>query len=258
LIPSATPSRHCEQTRRATIGASRSPLVGVIRATWAARPGRLLLWGLLVIAATTRSDASTGQVVSREYTIKAAYLYNFGRYVQWPKGAFRSERDPLEIGVLGTDPFGTRLDSIAATKKVEGRRIEVRRFAKLDQYAPCHILFVPRSVPPTEQVKTIAKLRGSPTLLVGETPSFAERGGVVNFYIEQNKIRFEINLETARKQELKINSKLLRLARLVGRAELPSSPDSRGGRNPTDERVPAARPWHAQTPPTDKSYVIRK
>lgn len=154
-------------------------------------------------------------VISREYTIKAAYLYNFARYVRWPAGTFRNEQDPFVIGVLGTDPLGNDLDRIARTKKIDGRRIVIRRFDSLDKYSPCHVLFVPRSVEPKRQIEAIGRLRKSPVLLVGETPGFAERGGTINFFIRQNKVRFEINQKAAKRGGLKISAKLLNLAKLV-------------------------------------------
>jgi hypothetical protein len=153
--------------------------------------------------------------VSREYTIKAAYLYNFARYVQWRTDSFRSDQDPFVIGVLGTDSLGEDLDRIAQAKKVEARKIVVYRFPSPDKYRPCHILFVPRTVEAGQQIETIGRLRSSPVLLIGETPGFAERGGTINFFIEQNRVRFEINQQAARRAGLKISAKLLNLAKLV-------------------------------------------
>jgi len=172
----------------------------------------LLLFGIPALAITPLRAQS---VISREYTIKAAYLYNFGRYVTWPKECFATAQSPFVIGVLGVDPFGDALDSIAAGKRVGGRRIVVRRFASLGEWEFCHVLFVPRSTDPQQQLDTIARLRSAHVLLVGETPGFARRGGSINFFVEQNKTRFEINQEAAEREQLKISAKLLSLARLV-------------------------------------------
>ena len=158
-----------------------------------------------------------GTGINREYAIKAAYLYQFARYVQWPPDAFGNENSPLIIGVLGSDPFGGILDEIARTKRIEGRPLVVRRFATMAYYTPCHILFVSSSVSPEEQAEAIKRARGSPVLLVGEEPGFAEQGGTINFFKDQNKIRFEINTETAKRDKLKISSKLLSLAKIVGK-----------------------------------------
>jgi hypothetical protein len=171
------------------------------------------LLGSMVPRAVAQSADESG--LSREYTIKAAYLYNFARYVQWRADAFRSDQDPFVIGVLGTDPLGDDLDRIAQAKQIEARKIVVYRFPSPDKYRPCHIFFVPRTVEPRQQIETIGRLRNSPVLLIGETPGFAERGGTINFFIEQNKVRFEINQQAAKRAGLKISAKLLSLAKLV-------------------------------------------
>ena len=170
----------------------------------------LLLLGMLVSAAPLATSESAGQTaVSREYTIKAAYLYNFSRYVRWPDRSFR-EGDPFVIGVLGTDPFGSNLERIAAAKNVDGRKISIRRFASLDKMTTCHVLFVAASLDPKKQREAIRTLGSSPVLLVGETPGFAKAGGAINFYVEANRTRFEINLDAARRARLEISSKLAR------------------------------------------------
>lgn len=154
--------------------------------------------------------------ISRENEIKAAYLYQFGRYVQWPPEALPEADSPLLIGVLGNSPVSDILDRSAQTKQIEGRPFEVRRFASFAQYTPCHILFVTSSVPLEERKAAIAKLVGAPVLLVGDDPEFAQRGGTIGLYMEQNRMRFMINTEVAKRDQLKISSKLLNLAKLVG------------------------------------------
>lgn len=155
--------------------------------------------------------------LNREYAIKAAYLYQFGRYVQWPAESFADNQSPLVIGLLGPDPFGGILNEISRTKRLEGRPIVVRQFASMADYTPCHILFVNAVVTPEEKTAAIQHTRGKPVLLVGEEPGFAERGGTINFFLEENRIRFEINTEVARQNQLKISSKLLSLAKIVPR-----------------------------------------
>jgi hypothetical protein len=155
---------------------------------------------------------------SREYAIKAAYLYQFGRYVQWPADVFPSPQSPLVIGVLGPDPFGGLLEEIARTKRIDGRPIVIRRFASMAEYTPCNILFVGASVSPEQKAAAIAKAQKAPVLLVGEEPGFAKHGSTINFFLEDNRIRFEINTEAARQKQLKISSKLLSLAKIVPRS----------------------------------------
>ena len=164
-----------------------------------------------------RAQSDDDSDVNREYVIKAAYLYQFGRYVQWPANAFASDGSPLVIGILGADQFSSSLEKIARTKRIDRRPIAVRRFASMAEYTPCHILFVSSSLSPEQKAVAIQKSQQSALLLVGEEPGFAEQGGTVNFFLDENKIRFEINMEIAKQDQLKISSKLLSLAKIVGR-----------------------------------------
>jgi hypothetical protein len=179
----------------------------------------LLMWAFSGEASTepAQGQSEESAEVNREYTIKAAYLYQFGRYVQWPSHAFPDSRTPLVIGVLGTDPFGAVLDDIARTKRVDQRPIVVRRFATMADYAPCHILFVAASTSPEQKATAIKKAQNFAVLIVGEEPGFAEQGGIVNFFMDENRIRFEINPKAAGVDQLKISSKLLSLAKIVRR-----------------------------------------
>ena len=154
--------------------------------------------------------------IDREYTIKGAFLYNFGRYVQWPAAAYVDEHAPFVIGVLGTDPFGAVLDEIASSSKVDGRPVVAKRFATMAEYSPCQILFIAASADAKVKTDALAKLQSKGVLLVGEEPGLVQHGAVVSFYVENNKVRFEINVETAKQQQLKVSSKLLSLAKIVG------------------------------------------
>ena len=187
-----------------------------------ARIVRPLLLPAIVWAATLAAGPSClwaqseeDAAINREYAIKAAYLYHFGAYVQWPARSFADSEAPFVIGVVGTDPFGHVLDQIARTKRIDGRPIVVKRFASMADYAPCHILFVPSSAGPAEKAAAIRKAHGTAVLLVGENPGFARQGGTIGFFVEENKVRFEINLEVAKRQQLRISSKLLSLAKIV-------------------------------------------
>jgi len=176
--------------------------------------------------------------VSREYTIKAAYLYNFARYVTWPEGAFATAESPLVIGVLGEDPFGDALGVVARTKRIDGRAIVVQQFDVVESFRPCHILFVTWNVGEEAEGRAIQKSRGKGVLLVGETPTFIERGGIISFFVEENKVRFEISTAHAQQERLKISSKLLSLARLVGRS--PSTQTRMASRSGVENRLPAS------------------
>lgn len=162
-------------------------------------------------------EAQSGDVldINRSYTVKAAYLLQFGHYIEWPDDAFANKQSPLVIGVLGPYPFDSVFEEVARTKRIEGRPVVIRRFASMADYTPCHILFIVASVPPTERVLAVEKLKRSPVLIVGEEPGFAEQGGIINFFISGDKVRFEINAQAAREEQLKISSTLLSLAKLV-------------------------------------------
>jgi hypothetical protein len=151
-----------------------------------------------------------------EYRVKAAFLYNFAKFVDWPPRAFKAASDPIVIGVLGKDPFGDALISATAGKTLAGRGFQVREVADPQQAVQCQILFVSSS-----ERKRLASLfeqiRGLAILTVGETDDFAAEGGVINFRIEDGTIRLQINVEAARKQQLHISAKLLSLAEIVGK-----------------------------------------
>jgi hypothetical protein len=158
------------------------------------------------------SDAINPQY---EYNVKAAFLYSFGRYVEWPKDAFAERSGAFVIGVCGEDAFGQVLDRIAQSKTIQGRRIIIQKMATIEELQPCHILFVSRSIPTPQQTTIINKMRDNATLLVGEVPGFAERGGGVNFFLEGGTVRFEINVEAIRQEKLLLDAKLLNLGKKV-------------------------------------------
>ena len=157
--------------------------------------------------------AALGQAVD-EYRVKAAFLYNFAKFVEWPPQAFPSASTPLAICVLGPNPFGRSLEEAVDGKIVDDRKLVVRQFADIRQVAGCHILFV--SSPERKFLRAIlADLRESGVLTVGETAGFTAEGGVITLQLEGDRVRFEINLDAAGRQKLLISSKLLSLARIV-------------------------------------------
>lgn len=153
-------------------------------------------------------QASAQSFSSREYEIKAGYLYNFIKYVDWP-----SYGDTITIGVLGYDPFGTALAPLNG-KLVKGRRLVIKHLDSVRDAQQCQIIFVSSSEKQRLQ-EIFESLRSARVLTVGETQGFADGGGIINFIEENNKIRFEINAEAARRTGLSISSELLKLARLV-------------------------------------------
>jgi hypothetical protein len=152
----------------------------------------------------------------KEYNVKGAYLYSFGRYATWPASAFVGDEEPFVIGVLGSAPLDPILERISTSKTIQGRRIDVRTYRTAEETGICHILFVARTVPPDVQQAAIERHRQSAVLLIGETPGFTQWGGVINFFLEEESVRFEINVTAARERQISIDAKLLRLARLHG------------------------------------------
>jgi hypothetical protein len=146
-----------------------------------------------------------------EYQLKAAFLFNFAKFVEWPPEAFTGSNSPMVICVLGPSPFGSDLAQTIQGKSVNGRPLNVQEVRSASEARKCHILFI--SAPEQKKLPEIFEsLRGSSVLTVSETERFTEAGGMINFVSQDNKIRFQINDKAARSAGLKISSKLLSLA----------------------------------------------
>jgi hypothetical protein len=150
---------------------------------------------------------------AQEYKVKAAFIYNFARFIEWPQEVFASADSPFVIGVVGTDPFNGALEQAVTAKKVGTRRVEIQHFDSVDQIGPCQILFVPTSDDESE-TKIIQKVENDHVLTIGESDSFDSIGGSFRFFTEDNKMRFEVNTDATDHAKLKISSKLLKLARI--------------------------------------------
>jgi hypothetical protein len=161
---------------------------------------------------------------SSEYLIKAGFIFNFAKFVEWPSNAFTQPDSPIEIGILGTDPFGTIIDKIVQDKKIGTRGFIVKRLkwgADVKELRECKILFVGASER-AHMDELVQIVKGLPILTVGETPGFAERGGVIRFVLEDNRVRFEVNVVAARQADLTISSRLLTLARIIQQSAVDS------------------------------------
>jgi hypothetical protein len=178
------------------------------------KTNRRVVWLLAALSLGDFSGAAAlGQAVD-EYRVKAAFLYNFAKFVEWPPQAFLSANTPLVICVLGQNPFGRSLDEAVDGKVVEDRKLVVRQFADIRQVSGCHILFVSSSE--RKYLRAIlGDLKESGVLTVGETEGFTAEGGVITLWLEGDRVRFEINLDAASRQKLRISSRLLSLARIV-------------------------------------------
>lgn len=158
-----------------------------------------------------------------EYQVKAAYLYNFGKFVRWPATAAPGENGSFAICVLGPDPFGSVLDSTLAGEALDGKPVIVRRIAKPQDAPACRILFIDTSEQ-NHLGEILAALDQSAVLTVSDMPDFSRRGGMIQFVLEGERVRFEVNLSSAEMARLTLSSELLKVATAVRRSA-PSSGD---------------------------------
>lgn len=148
---------------------------------------------------------------AREYLLKAAFLYNFAQFVDWPVDSFKNESAPIHLVILGSDPFGSALETIR-DKTVKGRKLVIKRVSRIENLEDCHLLFI--SASEKGQIKTILhSLRNRSLLTISDLEKFTHLGGVIGLLTVEDKIQFEINLEAAQRNRLKISSELLKLAR---------------------------------------------
>lgn len=153
--------------------------------------------------------------LTHEYDLKAAFLFNFAHFVEWPQRVFANASTPITIGILGDDPFGGSLDEIVAHETVGQRKLVVRRYRTVDQVEDCHILFISPSE--TKRLDLVlGRLGHRSVLTVGDTGDFASRSGMIGFQVVQRRLRLRINLAAANAAGLTISSKLLRQAEIVG------------------------------------------
>jgi hypothetical protein len=164
--------------------------------------------------ALTWSGGGRAQSGSMEYAVKAAYLFKFAPFVDWPTGAFASATSPFVVCVAGTDPFGSALDKAVNGQRVGDHPVTVRRLARVDSARGCHILFVgaTRGQTPAEALRTV---RGAPVLTVADQGAGAQ-GAIIRFVVRDNRVRFEIDTEAAASNGVNISSKLLSLALNAG------------------------------------------
>jgi len=149
-----------------------------------------------------------------EYEVKAAYLVNFARFVEWPESSFARNQRVLTIGILGTDPFGPAVQDLLEGRVLGSRTLTVLRFARLDDVQPVQILFV-TGLEGAQVPQLLEKLHGAAVLTVGDKEGLARAGFVINFVLEQNRVRFEVNPAAAKQVGLKISSKLVSVAKVV-------------------------------------------
>ncbi len=150
-----------------------------------------------------------------EYLLKAGFLEKFTRFIEWPgETNIADNTKPFVISVIGENPFDKKLDQIFETTKIKNRKVEIRYISELEEIQDSHILFITKSK--EKQLSGILSLtQGKPVLTVSDTDGFGEKGVRINFFIEQNKIRFEINKDAIQKSGLQISYLLLNIAKII-------------------------------------------
>jgi hypothetical protein len=199
---------------------------------------------VLTLAAFTHTVCADSEK-SKEYQIKAAFIYNFIKFVDWPKEEKADANEPIMIGIIGSENFIKAFEPIKG-KKVKDRSISIKYFAgyeklvrsndaddrqwdkKIEALKVCNVLMFcsSNSVRMQNSSQILKSLKNLPILTVGETEDFLESGGVANFLMEDKKVRFEINNKTAKQAKLNIRSKLLRLAKKVIEEETPDKTEN--------------------------------
>jgi len=167
----------------------------------------LLFFGTVCIASAQANSPN-------EYAVKAAFLFHFAQFVEWPEGAFQDANSPLVYCTIGEDPFQGALDESLKGKTIEARALQVRHLKDGRDAQGCHVVFIGKT-DKRRVTDELTSLGNSPVLTVGETEQFLRDNGMIAFCMEENKIRFNINLEAAKKANLKISSTLLTLASTV-------------------------------------------
>jgi hypothetical protein len=178
---------------------------------------RLILAGVVTawLAAGSVARAHAQSLSAQEYEnqVKATFIYNFSRFIDWPNGTFTGGRSPLTVCVLGDNPFGGALDSIKG-KDVKGRKIQIKRLTSFLKLDTCQILFISSSE--RAHLREILKsARHARILTIGEMYQFTQAGGIVALAMRKNRIHFSVNLDAADETGVRISSRVLRLATVV-------------------------------------------
>jgi len=189
------------------------------RGFWSAVAVGCGAWLVVGFQAVAAPPVSAPVTRAPEYALKAAYLFNFIQFIQWPSNDLSAVNAPVVIALLGEDPFGGALDQAVKDKTVHGRRFEIRRVKNPGELRDCHVLFVcgseSRRIP-----EILAAVRKKGILTVSDIEWFAEQGGMINFFTENNRVRFKINPDAAEGAGIRISSQLLKLGMIVsGKAD---------------------------------------
>lgn len=148
-----------------------------------------------------------------EYEVKAAFIHNFAKFIDWPRDSFKTGDSPIRVGILGQGPIDEPLMKLDG-KAVRKRFLEISKVDQIPRPNEYHIIFI-NSTGNGRTQEVLSILKGAGILTIGDAPGFAEQCGIINFFMKNGKVRFEINVEASHRENLRISSKLLRLARIV-------------------------------------------
>ncbi len=177
----------------------------------------LLFLAIPILFAFPKSYAAEAE--SREYVLKAGFIYNFTKFIDWPRKTKADiKAEGYRFCVVGRDPFGEILDRLAEKLKRKNKALIIQPQVSLEEVSRCHILFIGKSEK-SRVDQILAWVDGLPVLVVGDTPGYAQKGVGINFFILGNKIRFEINRNAVEKAGLQVSSELLNLAKIVSGRE---------------------------------------
>lgn len=146
-----------------------------------------------------------------EYDVEAAYLYNFGKFVQWPTGSPNAAASIFTLCVIGDDPLEAKLQAVVSKETINGQHVAVKRLSGLRGASHCQVLFIPAR---EEDLigRDLEEVRRAPVLTVSDSPDFTRHGGMIGFVIQNHRVRFEVNIAAARKAGLQLSSELLKVA----------------------------------------------
>ena len=184
---------------------TRHPLCLPARRSLRYAAGLLALLAVLLPAAFA---APAPAIHASQSDVEAAYLYNFGKFVHWPN---QKQLQAMNICILGHDPFGASLDRIVAGERIDGLPLAVIRLKGPAEIKSCAMLFIDRSEAP-HLAQDLAALDDAPVMTVSDMPGFVEHGGMIQFVLEEDRIRFKVNLAAADKSGLILSSQLLKVA----------------------------------------------
>jgi hypothetical protein len=189
----------------------KSAVLSSALARWA-----IMLIGLAMLCPGFGTCLGAETPALKEHELKAAFLYNFTKFIEWPTNRFQNANAPFVVAVAGNSPCTAELEKIAKERKVSGREIIIKRVATAEAVGDAHVLFMPASEDARGK-DWLAALRGRNVLTIGESELFGKQGGIINFLVEGEKIRFEVNMDQADASGLKVSAQLQKLAKTVRR-----------------------------------------